>query len=83
MKPKSTICFVLLIFLLNKLKKTKEMKQQVLLAQIDLYKSVSVLNGTLFFILFYFIFILRAGGGSTGRLEKETLFCLSISVFKK
>lgn len=41
-------------FLLNKLKKTKEMKQQVLLAQIDLYKSVSVLNGTLFFILFYF-----------------------------
>lgn len=29
------------------------MKQQVLLAQIDLYKSVSVLNGTLFFILFF------------------------------
>lgn len=57
------------------------MKQQVLLAQIDLYKSVSVLNGTLFFI--YFIFILRVVGGSTGRLEKETLFCLSISVFKE
>lgn len=41
-------------FLLNKLKKKpKETEQQVLLAQIDLYKSVSVSNGALSFILFF------------------------------
>lgn len=40
-------------FLLNKLKKKAKEMKQVLLAQIDLYKSVSVLNGTLFFILFF------------------------------